>query len=171
MSAASFFGRTDDGHFLEIAWDVSWSAVTYRSGGDSGWARIIRSSGGDVAEGSCRRIHKCSTNPCTARWPASKYGMLGPPIHVQEVSPSDAIFGPVPPESAPLRKCDAPPAAKLDPQWRMSRNVSCSEEHELYTLIVRLAREIRRPRAYVGYSFFRVACFVKKVSTHNMGRQ
>ena len=170
MAENTFFGRTDEGHFLEIQWDVSWSAVTTRSSGETGWGRILRSSGGDVPEGACRRIHKCGTNPCTARWPVSIYGMLGPPIHVQEVSPSEVSFGPGPPQSAPLHKGHAPPAAKLDPQWRMTLKSAresaladgSQREQELFTLIVRLAREIRTPRSYVGYSFLVLLALARK---------
>ena len=106
-------GKTLEGHVHELRWDPSMSALVRNRNGMTGWARVLRSSGGDVPDGSCRRVHKCAHNPCRARWPDSKYGLVGPPIHVEEVDAAEAIFGPAVPSSAPLRSGHIPPAAAM----------------------------------------------------------
>ena len=81
-----FYGRTDAGHVLELHWDKMWAMVSVIPRGSSGYGRVLRSSGGsDLGDGVRRRVHMCAQNPCTARWPAAKYGLVGPPIHFQKV--------------------------------------------------------------------------------------
>ena len=155
-----FFGRTDEGHFLQCQWDISWSAIVSNSHGKSGWARVLRSGGGAVPEGACRRIHLCSSNPCTARWAASKYGVMCPPIHLRPCAPAEVSFGPAPPESVPLRTGCIPPPAAIDPQWRKAilkssePPLATAAGHKMFHSILSLARSIRTPRTYVGYIFF-----------------
>ena len=91
----AWYGKTDDGHLLELRWDTTQGGCSRNRGGMTGWACVLRSSGGNVRDGACHRVHKCSTNPCSARWPSSKYGMLPPPMHLQEVSASETSFGPL----------------------------------------------------------------------------
>ena len=163
-----FHGGTDGGHLLELQWDTTWSSVTSNANGSSGWARVLRSGGGDVSEGACRRAHQCARNPCIARRAASKYGPMGPPIHVQPVDPAAVSFGPSPPSSAPLRAGQAPTPASLDPQLRMGavsgirETDAAASGHTIFDHIMRLAREIRTPRTYVGYSFFVLMGLAKK---------
>ena len=151
-----FCCKTDDGQFLELQWDETWATVASNANGSSGWARVLRSSGGTLSEGACRRVHKCARNPCTARWPASKYGLMGAPIHVQEVSSAEATFGPAPPAGAALHAGHIPPPiAAPSPQLRIK--ATCGLERgsgNLHEIIFQLGREIRTTRAYVGYSFF-----------------
>ena len=113
-----FFGKADSGNVLQCEWDTTWSSVTSTSNGRSGWARILRSSGDDVPEGVCQRVHLCASNPCTARWVASKYGAMGPPIHLQPVTSEEVSFGPGPPAGAPLHSGSIPPPATCGPQLR-----------------------------------------------------
>ena len=122
-----FWGRTDDDTFVQLQWDLAWTTVKSNDSGKTGWARVLRSCGGvlrscggDVPEGACRRFHKCAHNPCSARWSASKYGVYGPPIHVQEVAENDVPLGPAPPTSASLHANYIPPPHPFDPQWRAS---------------------------------------------------
>ena len=151
-----FVGKTDDGHYLEMEWNRSWTALTANANGVSGWALILRSSGGSILEGSCLRVHKCAHNPCRARWNASKYGMMAPPVHVQEVDPTGVSFCP---GSAPLHSGHIPEPAAIDPQLRMealsgNRHGADIVGQRLFAKIWTLARQIRTPRTYVGYSFF-----------------
>ena len=77
------YGRCD-GELIEFQWDVSVSKVTKRPSGKSGWAYITRRSGGVIlSPPQWRRIHFCANNPCTAVWPASKYGHNPVPVHLQ----------------------------------------------------------------------------------------
>ena len=129
--------------------------------------------------GSCRRMHKCDHNPCKARWPDSKYGLVGPPIHAQEVDAAEAMFGPAVPTSVPLRSGDVPPAVAMSlarPQLRIGcaavaeESLSAEAGHKVFQTILELARQIRSPRSYVGYSFF-VLLGVSKMPTLHVGRQ
>ena len=254
----AWYGKTDDGHLLELRWDTTQGGCSRNRGGMTGWACVLRSSGGNVRDGACHRVHKCSTNPCSARWPSSKYGMLPPPMHLQEVSASETSFGPlqeveaaaplqeefrsggessavagsrsggessavagtvensavadeealqevngpevtnsiplqeveaaaplqevdaaVPmqevngpeiPSSVPLRSGHIPTAVSMSPsrpQLRMGcpqlrrdcaavseASLFMESEHKVFQKIVELARSIRSPRTYVGYTFF-----------------
>ena len=183
-----FFGRTDEGDFLELQWDPTWGTVATNSNGSSGWARVLRSSGrasrssGEaLEEGSCRRVHKCAHNPCKARWPASKYGLMGAPIHVQEVDREAVVFGPAAPGHAALRTGQIPlPAAAPEPQLRLELasvstrgSVHSSGAHasgNQHEAVFSLGREIRTPRHYVGYSFF-VAGLGEAMSSMHVGRK
>ena len=96
--------------------------------------------------------------------------MMPPPIHVQEVLAAEAIFGPEVPSSAPLRAGHIPTAVAMSPaptQLRIGcpqlrtdsaavaeERSSAESEHRAFHLILELARRIRSPRSYVGYSFF-----------------
>ena len=164
-----FYGQIEGGAFLEIEWDKTWSGVSANANGSTGWARVLRSSGSGVSEGACRRVHKCSHNPCKAKWSASKYGLLPPPIHVQEVEPAVAVFGPAPPTSAPLRLGFAPPPATFDPQLREKTALGADAAdpgHKVLGQILKLAREIRTPYTYVGYSFFVLLGMARKCQPH-----
>ena len=96
--------------------------------------------------------------------------MMPPPIHVQEVAAAEAIFGPEVPSSAPLRAGHIPTAVAMSPaptQLRIGcpqlrtdsaavaeERSSAESEHRAFHLIWELARRIRSPSSYVGYSFF-----------------
>ena len=55
------------------------------------------------------RIHLCAHSPCTAVWPVSKYGMTGPPLHVQ------AGHKPMPSAVAELASEETTPPGQLTP--------------------------------------------------------
>ena len=166
----SWHGKSLEGHSHELRWDTSMSGITRNHNGSTGWARVIRSSGGDVPDGSCRRVHKCAHSPCEAQWKNSKSGLQGPPIHVQEVDAAAAIFGPAVPSSVPLRSGHIPSASAMSParpQLRVgcpqlrrgcaavAEESICAESgHKVFQTILELARRIRSERSYVGYSFF-----------------
>ena len=77
----------DDGHQkLEFIWTEEDRRVKKNPNGTTGWAHISRRSGGVKHDPpDLCRVHICRNNPCTAVWPDSKYGPLGPPIHVRQL--------------------------------------------------------------------------------------
>ena len=60
-------------------------AVRLSPNGATGWATILRTTDPTCAEGALIRIHLCMHDPCRAVYSASRYGLIGPPIHLQEV--------------------------------------------------------------------------------------
>ena len=84
--AASFVGVDGDGDFYEVEWHHDWARVVPNQNGITGWAKVLQSTNPAKATvGSILRFHKCAHNPCSAMWPASKYGCFAPPIHVRPV--------------------------------------------------------------------------------------
>ena len=94
QASSDVFGKVDSGKFMQCESDPAWSSVVSNSDGRGGWARILRSGGDDVPEGVCRRVHLCASNPCNARWVASKYGVMGPPIHLQPATSEEVSWPP-----------------------------------------------------------------------------
>ena len=62
-------------------WQWSPSQPFRNNAGISGWA---------LSDGKVIRLHVCANSPCTARYPAIKYGHLPPPRHVQLTKPGTA---------------------------------------------------------------------------------
>ena len=79
--------------YYEFRWSSAYSAGDWTKPktteyGDTGWATIIHSTNPAVRIRSQSRIHLCSSNPCyhiAQKWAESKYGAVGPPMHLQEV--------------------------------------------------------------------------------------
>ena len=106
---APFFGECIDakhGGRYEVQWHHAWRRVTKNENGTTGFATILQSSSEARPIGAVCRIHLCAHNPCMARWPDSKYGIVGPPMHLQPV------FSAVAQSSAPpaVAEPSAPPA-------------------------------------------------------------
>ncbi len=103
-----------------MQWHHSWSAVTKNKHGTTGWATLLQSSSSTRPTGTVCRVHLCGDNPCGARWPASKYGLMVPPLHLQlveaQVVPSAVAepSGPSLPEP-PLPPLVEPPPAPVVP--------------------------------------------------------
>ena len=57
--------------------------VTKNPNGSTGYATVIASSRAEVVVGANIRVHTCAHSPCHAHYSDSKYGLVGPPIHVQ----------------------------------------------------------------------------------------
>ena len=77
---------TNDGGYYAFQWHELWRRVSKNPNGTTGWATIIHSANPVVLPNTVRRIHLCTFNPCQAWWRnASKYGDVGPPIHLQKV--------------------------------------------------------------------------------------
>ena len=102
-----------------MQWHHSWSAVTKNKHGTTGWATLLQSSSSKRPTGTVCRVHLCGDNPCRARWPASKYGLMMPPLHLQLVEapvvPSAVAepSGPSLPEPPP----PPPPPEEPPPSW------------------------------------------------------
>ena len=79
-----FTGRDDNGCVHDFRWHRSWSRVTKKASGVTGWATVVRSGGPATDEnGGPIRVHLCAHSPCIARWPPGKYGAFPVPLHVQ----------------------------------------------------------------------------------------
>jgi uncharacterized MnhB-related membrane protein len=104
-------GDRDVQHVLQ--WDRSGRRPN--SNGVFGWVKCLRNCSSDAAlPADYFRIHVCGHNPCTADYPASKYGHLPPPLAHGRVSKllieSDAW-----PECEPECELSAPLAAVSPP--------------------------------------------------------
>ena len=122
---APFYGENGSIHY-EFRWDGSALQPKTSVNGTSGFAKVIsRSSGsGGLAPGYLGRVHLCAWTPCRAVLRTSKYGTLGPPLHVQasewrphavpaEVAgPAAAVAALAPAETPPT---SAPPPAPPGP--------------------------------------------------------
>ena len=227
---ARFHGSDGIAHY-EFEWDFSATQPKTNPNGTTGFARVIsRSSGGDgLNVGYLCRVHRCEWIPCCADYPPSKYGHVGPPLHIRPSDwkpPADADAEaaskpppaappeppaeappkepppaappkepppaappeppPEPPPAAPPEPPAGPPALPGPPARQPLRQTSAAEplatavqpprqagaavaavaaqepaapfaEGQIMSRLLELAREIRRPRAYTGYSFF--LCF------------
>ena len=71
--------RDDTNDTFIAKWQWQPTVPTLRDAGVSGWA---------LCDGKVKRLHVCAKSPCTARYPASKYGNVPPPIHVRLIEPA-----------------------------------------------------------------------------------
>ena len=85
MAATSgvFCGTASAGTVYQFEWARGLSRVTANPNGVTGWATVVHCLGGSVEVGSIVRVHVCRHSPCRVDWDASKYGEMGPPIHIQ----------------------------------------------------------------------------------------
>lgn len=65
------------------------TAVKRNKDGTTGWARVLETTDPAQEVGRSIRVHKCAHNPCNAIHPDSKHGLMGPPLHVQEVNDTE----------------------------------------------------------------------------------
>ena len=263
----TIFGQSSDGTnagTYEWKWISAWGAVNKNKNGTSGWTEIIQSTNEAIKPGENIRIHLCAHNPCVVDWPASKYGGVGPPLHLQPFLPKpdvlsevaeasgselpslaaveSAVAGPSgeapspsaelapeeqapgvepppavesavagPPDEAPsppMELAPVEPAPGVEPATVLELEVqkleaetpdcpkkaalkglqppapatpiihvsddegdvnatavaatAVSAQHKIEATLLALAREIRRPRAYVGYSAFILMGLLKK---------
>ena len=76
---------SDEGQY-QWEWDpAAPNRVTANKNGTTGWGIILRSTNANHKAGSLLRIHICTHQPCLARYPPSKYGLLPQPVHMREV--------------------------------------------------------------------------------------
>jgi hypothetical protein len=79
--------RAKEAGYYELQWKegAGWSKKTVNEKGTTGWAQIIHSTNAAVIVKSVCRVHLCAFSPCKADWKGSKYGNVGPPIHLVQV--------------------------------------------------------------------------------------
>jgi hypothetical protein len=171
-----WFGRADDGWEAELEWLAGWQRQTTNKNGTSGWVTVLSVSedckAPGVEVGGKLKVHLCANNPCTARHSDSKHGGF-PPEHFQkiaELTPKPVVeescsSGSDLPLQMPLRPGSAAPAnqdatlSRVDafgPKFGLDRHAHppAQIEADILGRVLSLAREIRTPRKYVGYSFF-----------------
>ena len=76
-----------DGYY-EFHWSRSRPLPLTNENGISGWGRIVRTTNAVYPyrhPPAQYRIHLCSFQPCRAKYPHSRYGEFGPPLHLFEV--------------------------------------------------------------------------------------
>ena len=78
----------------EFIWQSRPTSVTKNKNGITGWAELLKSSNANNPAGTICRIHLCGHNPCLAVWPDTKYGLMGPPMHLQPVAEPPAAETP-----------------------------------------------------------------------------
>ena len=160
--AERVLGETSDPGFqgqYEWEWLSEPSKVTKNPKGATGWGKVCRSSNPRHPPGTVLRLRLCAHNPCQARWASSKYGMAGPPAHAQAIT----CMGPA---AAPLLPLQAAPPASADDALdiavagaavagaAVTGDPAVAAQIKVSAALLHLARELRRPRAYVGYIAF-----------------
>ena len=121
------FDAKDGGEYA-FKWHREWSIVKKNHNGTTGWAQMVHSTNAAHPTGALCRIHICAHNPCSVIWPASKYGLAGPPLHVQEGPKPilSAVAGLAPVEPAPAE----PEAALEEPEAALEEPDAAVEEPE-----------------------------------------
>ena len=98
----------------QCQWQWDTSRPTKNQNGIMGFAKILWSTNTSIPNGETKRFHLCANNPCAVVWPSGKYGVHGPPIHLQQIDepPELAAFAeppPAPPLALPPTPSTAPP--------------------------------------------------------------
>ena len=131
------------------------------------WAKVKSSSNSLYGPGCSLRVHMCFHNPCRADYADTKYGPYGPPVHMQCIT----CMGP---KAAPLLPLTAAPVA--DPSSITTAVAVAAPStttavaaptpaatagatkrvamERIRASALQLAREIRKPRAWIGYIAF-----------------
>ena len=94
----------DDDMAYQVQWDTTVKKTKTNDGGTSGWVTCLAIHGradvytffGPVTVGNSFRMHLCSETRCVAHWEASKYGVMGQPLHLilEEAPAPDHLAGP-----------------------------------------------------------------------------
>ena len=113
-AATTICGQSSDAKYggqYEWEWVHSLSQPTKSPKGTTGWAKILKSTNAAYPPGNVCRIHTCANNPCLAMRPDSKYVHVGPPLHLQAVTPISVIPGTVDPSAASSASAVAAPVS------------------------------------------------------------
>ena len=125
--------------------------------GITAWVVIKRSTNAVYGPGKSLKVHICAHNPCLVKWKAERYGPAGPVVHMQRIT----CMGPA---AAPVLVWTAAPIA--DPSaiktavavsthpTSAAHQTTVAHNHAAQGIrdqILALAREIRKPRAWIGY--------------------
>ena len=141
------------------------------------WAIVKNSTNSVYGRGHSLRVHVCFHNPCRVDWSDGKYGPYGPPVHMQVIT----CMGP---KATPLLPLTAAPVA--DPSSITAAVAVATETPSTATAVaaqtpaaaagaakraaierirasaLQLARDIRKPRAWIGYVAFVLFALLKK---------
>ena len=138
------------------------------------WAKVKNSSNSVYGPGHSLRVHMCFHNPCRVDWTDAKYGLYGPPVHMQCIT----CMGP---KAAPLLPWTAAPVA--DPSSITTAVAVAAPStatavaaqtpaaaagaakraamERIRASALQLARETRKPRAWIGYVAFVLFALLK----------
>ena len=70
--------------------------MTRNHAGTTGWGKVRRSSNPTCQPGKVLKIHLCGNNPCQAHWSDARYGLSGPPVHMQAITCMGPAAAPLP---------------------------------------------------------------------------
>ena len=140
------------------------TGTTKNKNGTTAWVIIKNSTNAIYGPGKGLKVHICTHNPCVAQWTDGKYGAYGPPVHMQRIT----CMGPT---AAPLLPLTAAPIA--EPSSTTTAVAACTptagaasideavsnatKHHAIAKIrnqVLALAREIRKPQAWIGYIAF-----------------
>ena len=159
-----------DGRYYEFQWHHGMGArVTRNPSGTTGWATIIHSTNPACMPRTTCRIHLCAYSPCRADWTSkAKYGEMGGPKHLQPVQRQSQLSAVAEPSGSQLPLPAPTSATHVDFQDAVPAVASTAVEaqHKIQATLLTLAREMRRPKAYVGYSAFILMGLLKKKRPH-----
>ena len=138
------------------------------------WAKVKHSTNSLYGPGHTLKVHMCFQNPCRVHWKDDKYGPYGPPVHMQCIT----CMGP---RAAPLSQFTAAPVADpssiataVDVVAPSTATAVAAQTHaadagaakraaidRIRASALQLAREIRKPRAWIGYVAFVLFALLK----------
>ncbi len=96
----AWWGKVQDGGVFKARWVTNtYARVSSNKNGMTGWCKVVTTICGGVQQtfdrsmldGEEVRVHRCAHIPCSADYPASKYGMQGRPLHVQPFVPAPVL--------------------------------------------------------------------------------
>lgn len=146
----------------ELTWmEKPPTRKTPNPSGTTGWVVIKRSTNAVYGQGQSLRVHICAHNPCTARHKAEKYGSsYTPPVHMQRITCMGPAAAPVlvwtaapiadPSAITTAVAASTHPTSAAHPTTVANNNAARGIRDQ----ILALAREIRKPRAWIGYIAF-----------------
>ena len=150
----------------EWSTDPTLTRVNKNANGTSGWGNVYRSSNPAYPQGKVIKMHLCAHNPCQANYFDGKYGVFGPPVHMQGIT----CMGPAAAPLLPLTA--AAPASPKDvaddtavaetAATQVTAVATAAQAHDtaaaaharVHAAVLSLVRELRRPKSYVGYIAF-----------------
>ena len=160
-------------------WDPNLkSRLTKNSNGTYGWAIVVESSNAIYGPGTHIRVLICAHNPCRVVYSDTKYGPYGPPVHMQCITcmgPTAAPLlpltaAPVAEPSSTTTAVDAPsstttavaaytPTAGAAPIDNAAKHAAMDR---VRAAALKLSREIRTPKAWIGYIAFVLFALLKQ---------
>ena len=146
----------------------------------------MKSSNPNYPLGKMFRAHLCGHNPCKVVWKSEKYGVYGPPVHMQPITcmgpaaaprlpltAAAAVAEPSTTTTAVVAPTTSSAAAVGEPSTVTTAvaapTTSCATASEILAAqevlrekVFRLAREIQTPHAYIGYVAFVLFALAKE---------